>query len=262
MTTTERPLPDVLAFVCGTLSIPHGFLVEGAEGTITVPVPAYLIRHPAHPRDGLLFDTGQNRLTYLDPQAYMPDGALATRTFHFTAADELPTQMLAAGLDPVDVRWVANSHLHYDHCGGNALFPDATVLVQRAEWDVAMLAPADSTAYRKVDFVTGQDVELVDGERDVFGDGTVRLIPTHGHTPGHQSLLVETTSGPLLLAADACYLQETLDDFALPGIVSDRPAVVRVLESFRRMREAGTTVVFGHDPEFWRQQRLAPELLS
>ncbi|MFD6274442.1 N-acyl homoserine lactonase family protein [Streptomyces sp. NPDC060209] len=252
--------PQVHAFVCGRLTVPRGFLIAGGEGDINVPVPAYLITHQGR---HMLFDTGLSHRANTDLSSYMDEKALAKRRFHFSPAEELSNQLAGAGVAPESISLIANSHLHYDHCGGNAQFPQAEVLVQRHEWEAANAAPADSGSYRKADFDVGQKVTLLDGAHDVFGDGTVQLVPTTGHTPGHQSLLVATEHGRAVLTADACYLRETLEQRRLPGIVADPDAVMATLDWFAALQEDGVQVIFGHDPDFWSERSLAPvELLA
>lgn len=252
--------PEIYAFIAGTHTIPARFMIEGREGTITVPIPSYLIRHP----DGnLLFDTGLARGSRLDPEAYLGPSAPESMRFHFTAEQEVPTQLKKTfGIDADDIALIANSHLHYDHCGGNELFPNARVIVQRREFASSVLSPSSTVADLRSHFeIDGQQMLLVDGEYDIFGDGSVVLFPTNGHTPGHQSLRVRTANGPYVLAADSCYLQETLDELALPGVIADPNAILGVLMHYREMRLDGDTIVFGHDPDFWSKVPLAPEAL-
>jgi glyoxylase-like metal-dependent hydrolase (beta-lactamase superfamily II) len=89
---------------------------------------------------------------------------------------------------------------------------------------------------------------LADGVHDVFGDGAVECLPTHGHTPGHQSLRLRLASGDVVLTADACYLRRTLDSLALPPVVDDRAAALASLEKLRALAAAGARLSFGHDP--------------
>jgi hypothetical protein len=111
----------------------------------------------------------------------------------------------------------SSTRIHFDHVGGNALIPNATMLVQRREWDAGM--DPDSAARRGFnppDFDLGHKLRLVDGEHDVFGDGSVVCLPTYGHTPGHQSLRLRLDRGEVVLAADACYFCQTLRERRLP----------------------------------------------
>jgi glyoxylase-like metal-dependent hydrolase (beta-lactamase superfamily II) len=159
------------------------------------------------------------------------------------------------------VRYVANSHLHFDHCGGNEFFPRATFLVQRPELEAAR-RPGFVPGYSPspIDFDHPLDYRMIDGEHDVFGDGTVLLIPTYGHTPGHQSLLVRAGKGTqVVCASDACYTRENMDRDVLPKILWN-PSIMRdSLATLRKLRDsAGATVFYGHDPEQWAAIPRAP----
>jgi N-acyl homoserine lactone hydrolase len=252
-------MPDVhvFAFVCGRHTVPKEFMIAGASGSITIPIVAFLVSHA----DGLLvFDSGFSPIVHDNLRGYFPPDALESRSFHFSPQDEMSSQMRVAGFDPEDVMFVANSHLHYDHCGGNSLFPRATLLVQRAEWNAATTAGANVTGYRPADLQTGQERRILDGEHDVFGDGAVVLVPTPGHTAGHQSLRVRCPRGVAVLAGDACYMAQTLEHGAPPGGVTttNAGAFEQSLAALRAMRERGDTVFVSHDPDFWAQQPLAP----
>lgn len=250
---------ELYAFTCGLLTIPHAFLLEGARGRVTVPIPAYLI---VHPRGKVLFDSGLNVLTQSDPEAYIGPEGMRFNVFHFQPGEEVSARLAAMGVAAEEITHVVNSHLHYDHAGGNAQVPNAVLVVQRREWEHAMSRADDDVAYRKGDFDTGQRVCVVSGEHDLFGDGTVTCLPTYGHTVGHQSLRVRTPGGEVILCGDACYLRRTLEHFEMPGIVADREAARAVLERLREMQAAGARIMFGHDPEFWQTVPQAPARLG
>ena len=93
---------------------------------------------------------------------------------------------------------------------------------------------------------------MIEGEHDVFGDGTVVCLPPHGHTPGHQSLRVRLDSGGIALATDACYFCRTLRERRLPRVVYDREATVASLDRLAALEAGGARIFFGHDPEFWQ----------
>lgn len=234
---------------CGWLTGPLPGFLEGEEGRLRVPVPAWLVEHP---RGTVLFDAGMHPDVATDPERRL--GALATMfeaeyAAHETCAARLAQRGFAA--DRVD--WLVNSHLHFDHAGGNALVPNARLVVQRAEW-AAGADPelAARNAFDPRDFDLGHDLLLVDGEHDLFGDGRVVCIPSPGHTPGHQSLRVRLDDGgEYVLTADACYLRRTLDELHLPGVVYDRGQMLASLHRFRVLERAGAVLLFGHDPEQW-----------
>jgi len=171
-------MPALHALCCGRLRMDRSlFFPDEPAGTdMTVPVPSFLV---IHPKGRLLFDTGVDCLAATDAEASL--GKRLARMFRMAgAADELlPNQLAALGLRPQDITHVVNSHLHFDHCGCNALFPRATFLVQKAELDAAR-EPGSQAHARGWDHAL--DYRAVDGEHDVFGDGSVVLLPTPGHT--------------------------------------------------------------------------------
>ncbi len=250
---------QLFALTCGRLTIPYGFLLEGAKGRITVPVPSYLI---VHPRGKVLFDSGLNLAARGDALGYLGEAGLRYATFHFEPGEEIAARVAALEVAPGEITHLVNSHLHYDHAGGNAQLPNADVWVQRREWEHARALPDDDPGYRKRDFDTGQRLRLVDGEHDLFGDASVVCFPTHGHTPGHQSLRVRAERGEYVLCGDACYLRESLEKLHAPGVIADREAALAVLRRFREMQVAGARIMYGHDPEFWKTVPQGPERLA
>ena len=256
----------VYALCGGYLDLELAMMVPDREpGTRwTVPVPAFLVVHRA---GRLLFDTGVHCAAITDPVGRL--GETRARRFGVRSqpGDDVVSQLALLGLRPDDVTHVANSHFHFDHCGGNEFFPRSTFLVQRRELEAAR-DPAVLAEKRYAPSAPDFDHPLayrpVDGEHDVFGDGTVVLIPTHGHTPGHQSLRVRAGKGAdLVLAADACYTRENMDRDLLPGVLWDPDEMARSLARLRALRDReGATVIFGHDPDQWRELPRAPEPLA
>lgn len=249
----------VLALECGWLTGPAGLFLADAPGRLRVPVPAFLIEHP---RGRVLFDTGLHPTLATDPAARL--GALADVFDVELGADGTVAARLAGlGVDPASIRWVVASHLHFDHAGGLATLPEATVVVQRREWTAG--ADADARAanvYDPADYDLGHPLALVDGEHDLFGDGRIVCIPTFGHTPGHQSLRVRPDGGgEIVLTADACYLRATLERMQLPSVVHDPDAMGRSLVRLRSLAAGGAHVVFGHDAEQWATLPRAPHPL-
>ena len=165
----------------------------------------YLIRH----RDGwMLWDTGLP-----DALASKPEGEAPAdpRAIHWYRPKRLAMQLQEIGVAPADVRYVAVSHSHPDHVGNLAYFSDATILVQRAEYDWP-----SATGPR---FPPELNVRKLEGDYDVFGDGSVTIISTPGHTPGHQSLLVKLPrTGAVLLSGDAVHFKENWDNRRVPSI--------------------------------------------
>jgi glyoxylase-like metal-dependent hydrolase (beta-lactamase superfamily II) len=229
------------AFTTGWLTTDRAGLIEGGAGSMRIPVVSYLVEHA---RGSLVFDTGLHPDVRVDAHARI--GGLAdfftTELPDGTAVDERVAD-LTSGVD-----MVVCSHLHFDHCGGNALLGDVPVLVQRAEWDAAHGGDPNA-GYQDQDVDTGQDVRLLDGEHDLFDDGTVVCIPTPGHTAGHQSLRVRTEDAEVVLTGDACYFRESLETGRLPLFGFDPEQQHRSLDLLRSMEAAGSRLVFGHDPD-------------
>src|ERR1700745_3944301 len=155
----------------------------------------YLLKHA---QGWLLWDTG-----VADAIAAMPDGQKPAdpKATHWYRPKTLVRQLEALGVKPADITFVAVSHTHGDHIGNVELFPQAMLLVQQAEYDW----PGANNAPR---FTPEHPVTKLDGDKDVFGDGSVMILSTPGHTPGHQSLLVRLNeTGAVLLSGDAGHLK-------------------------------------------------------
>ena len=168
-------------------------------------------------------------------------------------------------LTPDDITYVVNSHFHFDHAGGNEFFPHSTFLVQKNE-----LEASKDPVLREKAFFDPQDYDhqlnyqAVDGELDIFGDGTLVLFPTHGHTPGHQSLRIRITKGTdIVVTGDACYTQRNMDENMLPSIAYDTDEMYRSLGTLRDLKDKqGATIIYGHDLAQWQQIKHAPEPLA
>lgn len=243
------------AMTCGWLTGPMGNFLAGAEGQIRVPVPCFLIDHPSGP---VLFDSGLHPATQNDPKGRL-GGISRIFQVEFQPGEEVAARLPEFGFDPANIRYLINSHLHFDHTGGNAQIPNARLVVQKREWDAGHNDDQiHKQFYFPQDYELGHDVLAVDGEYDLFGDGRVVCLPTYGHTPGHQSLRLELEHGPVVLTGDACYLRRTLEEMHLPSIVDDPDAMRHSLERLRALRDAGARIIYGHDPDDWVHVPQAP----
>lgn len=249
----------LLAFACGFLTADRGLFLEGESGSVRIPVPSYLIEHP---KGRVLFDTGLHPELKTDARARI--GGLA-RLFvpDFGPNDDIASRLNALDVDPEGVEFLVNSHLHFDHTGGNLAIPNARLVIQRREWEAGQ--DPDQCAhntYDPRDYDLGHDRLVVDGEHDLFADGSVVCIPTHGHTPGHQSLRVRLDSGDVLLCGDACYMRQSLEAMQLPPTVHDRQEMLASLERIAQMEKSGVRLLFGHDPDMWQSLPQAPEAIQ
>ena len=180
----------------------------GTTGSRDLVDNCYLIRHG---QDWMLWDTG-----ITDAVADMPEGMTPSdpRATQWKRPKKLLSQLADLGVKPSDLKYLAVSHTHPDHIGNVELFPQTTLLVQKAEYDW----PAPLGMWFKAE----HPVTKLEGDRDVFGDGSVTILSTPGHTPGHQSLLVKLAkTGALVLSGDAVHLRSNWDNRVTPGMNTD-----------------------------------------
>jgi N-acyl homoserine lactone hydrolase len=233
-----------------------------------IPVPAFLVEHPeAGP---LLVDTGLHPEAQLDPKATM--GATATRLYDFRVDPEhtLEAQLEARGVAPEDLRLIVMTHLHTDHASGVPRFPDATLAVSDDEWRVAHRPGRILRGYERIHIPEAFDWRLVRHTTplppfargaDLFGDGSVRLLATPGHTVGHQSVLLRLREHEALLTGDAAYTRTAIERSVIPGMFQDRKAS---RDSLRRIQEfieqsPDALVIPGHDAPTWAKLERAYE---
>ncbi len=234
----------------GWLSNDASLMVPGETGPMRIPIPGYAV---VHEQGTVLFDTGLHESLITSSDSL---GALAELyTPELTPSDLAEVRLAEAGIDPESVTHVVNSHLHFDHCGRNGPFADAVTLVQSVEWEAAQHRTKYAYVGVPLDEIGGGDLRLVDGEVDLFGDGTVVLVPTPGHTVGHQSLLVRADTSPqadsALLVGDACYFRRMLAARLTPGFATDVPGQLASYDVLERYEAAGARLIFSHDIDEW-----------
>jgi len=207
----------------------------------------YLIRHD---KGLLLWDTGVP-----DAVAAMPDGmVVANGAITYRRAKTLVAQLEQLGVKPADVTHVAVSHTHGDHVGNIALFPTSTVWIQGAEYDWAMAGPS------KPAFASTQTIKKLAGDHDVFSDGSVTIVSTPGHTPGHQSLLVKLPkTGWLLLSGDAVHFQDNWTHKRVPSMNFNRDQTLASLQRIATLLEERKAQLWiNHDKSQSERLRYAP----
>ncbi|MBI3108695.1 MAG: N-acyl homoserine lactonase family protein [Candidatus Rokubacteria bacterium] len=227
------------------------FYGELSGDRVQIPVTCYLIRTSDAT---ILFDTG------LSPRA-IPGLRRTDPLARFTEEELLVHRLDSLGLEPASVDLVVLSHLHYDHAGGAALFQDSEIIVQQDEYSYAHY-PASFFAsfyYRKNYDLPGYRWRLLDGDAELVPG--ITALRSDGHTPGHQSLLVELPqTGPVILAGDCCYWQQSIDHETPPGVVWDP---TRAMHSIKRLktiaRLMGGRIFPSHDPAFWATAVKAPD---
>jgi N-acyl homoserine lactone hydrolase len=219
---------------------------------IELPVSSALLRHA---QGNVLFDTGCHPSVVDDPQARW-GGLAKIMTPIMPADDNVLTGLAAIGVEPGDIDVVVCSHLHPDHCGCNAFFRRATVIVQARDVAAARAPDAAKVGFLSAEWDVGLPLDEIESERDLFGDGRIVLIPLPGHTPGSMGALVALErDGQFLLAADTVTLRSTLDTGILPRNIWNADALAQSLAEVRRIERQGATVICGHDDAQWQALR-------
>ncbi len=225
----------------GWFTAPAGIFRAGddMEQTIRYPVSAYVVETDS---ERILIDTGLNPDAIADPASYYE------RADVFAMSVLEQQQSVSEQLDLSTLTTVVLTHLHWDHVGGLQLIPPSVpIVIQRAEWQ----AGHDDAAVARNFFlprdyaVDGREVILIDGDHDLLGDGSIELLSTPGHTPGHQSIRI----GDLVLGIDVAHFASGLDDHRFPVFADDHEQQGRSAERLRALRDAGLTVIPGHDPD-------------
>ena len=255
-------------YVCqaSTIHTNRAAMVAGvASESIEIPVPFFLFEHE---KGYVLYDTGHSEATIKDTKAAIGEALYAGFRPELNNDNHVLSYLKKVGVSPEDIKYVICSHLHFDHCGGMGYFPNATYIVQRAELQYAYVPDYFyEFAYLREDFDKGLNWLFLNGwadnKHDVFGDGRLVIYYTPGHTPGHQSLMVNLDNdGTFMLTADACYTYDNLNDFKLSGLVADNSAYASNIMMFRDMRNRGINVLLGHDPDQWKTTKKFPEFYS
>jgi glyoxylase-like metal-dependent hydrolase (beta-lactamase superfamily II) len=204
---------------------------------IRFPIPAYVIETAD---ERILVDTGLDPAAAGDPVRHYGNEGLGIFELELDRS-------VADQVDLSTITRVVLTHLHFDHAGGLALLPPSVpIVVQRREWDAGHDAAAVAkNSYLPLDYeAAGGQVTLVDGDHDLLGDGSIELLLTPGHTPGHQSVRVGER---LVIGGDVTHFASGLDDLRFPMIGHDFRAQRASANRLRALRDAGATVLPGHD---------------
>lgn len=279
----KNPPPHTLHLYClstGRFRANYAQMVAGGPWKpVEPPVPVYLIRHPAA---WILFDAGFGTKTKEDFLSFPEKLIPFFLKFDWRPEDSVVSQLRQINLFPDDIRFILLSHLHSDHAGGIRDFPRATVFVSQSEWEAAQgghwsnfrkgyIASQWESERRRIapinDKVT-PPYQNFEHAHDLFGDGSIILIPTPGHTAGHWSLLLNFPSGKsMLLTADAAWTTENYQKPARRGFFAryltqhDEAKEWESLGQIRKFTENNLEVMVipGHDPTLWPSLKKFPE---
>jgi glyoxylase-like metal-dependent hydrolase (beta-lactamase superfamily II) len=259
------------AFSSGALTIGKGILQNLAptEPPITIPVGFYVIKHP---KGNVLFDTGNNDTIIKDP-SYWGANFEALKPVN-TPDVAIDTQLQKIDLKPDDIKYVVVSHLHLDHGGNVGKFPKSTIVVQKDEirnafWpeagtggpyiigDVMPLRAAGADYPNKVSMLQ------LEGDLDLFGDGTIVVKRWVAHTPGSQMMTVRLkNTGLVILTGDNVYFRENVEKSLPPNIVlAYNPSGFLTAYEWIRHKMATEKADFftAHDPDAFKAMKKAPE---
>lgn len=238
------------------------------EPAMTVPCPAFLIRHPS--AGAILVDTGLHPSVATDGEENF--GRLASRfgSPSLETGTDVPAQLRARNLDPGELPVVVMTHMHIDHTSAISEFPNSTFVVSEVEWEAATVGPKPLlNGYRRAHFDYAFDYRTVDFDRggidsyssfarcfDLFGDGSIRLAYTPGHSAGHMSVIAHLAERDFVIGGDAVYMQAQLDGSAplapRPFDAHNYRRSIQELKLFRR-EYPDAIVTPGHDPSFFEK---------
>lgn len=259
------------AFSSGALTIGKGILqnLGPLDPPVVIPVGFYVIKHP---KGNVLFDTGNNDRIITDPSYW---GASFDALKPVNTPDvAIDTQLQKIGLTPDDIKYVVASHLHLDHGGNVGKFPNSTIVVQKSEiqnafWpepgtggpymigDVMPLRAANANYPNAVKMIQ------LNGDLDLFGDGSMIVKRWVAHTPGSQMMTVKLkNTGLIILTGDNVYFRENVEKSLPPNIVLayNPTGFLTAYEWIRHMVATEKAEYFtAHDPDAFKAMKKAPE---
>jgi glyoxylase-like metal-dependent hydrolase (beta-lactamase superfamily II) len=220
--------------------------------TMDVPVSCILLRHS---QGNILFDTGCHPAVAENAEVHWRRLA-KVMTPVMKPGDNVIAALAGVGFTCDDIDVVLCSHLHADHCGCNTFFKRATFVIHAKEVAAARAPDAEAAGYLASEWEQPAPIDMIDGERDLFGDGRIVLIPLPGHTPGTTGALATLDkSGTFFLASDTVSLRSTLDTGIIPRNTWNADALAKSLTEVRHIEAGGATVLCGHDDAQWATLR-------
>ena len=252
--------PKLYVFDCGRIrlvSVEAFNLKETDTDVRELSAPCYVVDHP---KGQLLWDAGL-------PSEFAQTGGPVTREDGVTNLlnETLAAQMARMGLgfDMGSLEYVAFSHIHWDHVGASSDVTSGTWLVQQGDYDAAHAEDNLSVPAVQPELLASikkRPTQVLNGDHDVFGDGTVQLIAAEGHTPGHQVLLVDLVeTGPVMLSGDLYHFQFSRANRVVPLFNVDAERTLQSMDKIEALvAVTGADFWLQHDASLFDSQRKAP----
>ena len=256
----DAPGPKLYVFDCGRIrlaSVEAFNLKETDTAVRELSAPCYVVDHP---KGQLLWDAGlPSELAESDGWVRLDDG------LSNTLDETLASQMIRMGLgfDMSSLEYVAFSHIHWDHVGASNDIASGTWLVQQGDYDAAHAEDNLSVPAVQPELLVSikqRPTQILSGDHDVFGDGTVQLIAAGGHTPGHQVLFVDLQdTGPVVLSGDLYHFQFSRANRVVPLFNVDAQRTLASMDKVEALvADTGANFWLQHDANLFDSQQKAP----
>ena len=252
--------PKLFVFDCGRIRLPNieAFNLQETDTDVReLSAPCYVVDHA---KGQLLWDAGlPSEVAAAEGWVVRPDGL--ANTLDETLASQM--QRMSLGFDMDTLEYVAFSHIHWDHVGASNDVTSGTWLVQQGDYDAAHAEGNMSVPAVQPELLVGikeRPTQVLSGDHDVFGDGTVQLIAADGHTPGHQVLFVDLAeTGPVVLSGDLYHFQFSRVNRVVPLFNVDAERTLQSMDKVEALvTMMGADFWLQHDASLFESQQKAP----
>ncbi|MFT7129282.1 MAG: N-acyl homoserine lactone hydrolase [Gammaproteobacteria bacterium] len=250
----DKPVLKLYVFDCGMLSIPSVdmFGISNNETEVReLIVPCYIVEHE---QGRLLWDGGLPS-SIADHEGYGKSGQRLDKTF--------AEQIKPMGLDMGSFDYIAFSHMHYDHVGIANEVNGATLLIQKPEYEAAFADKITLDFFQPELYsnLKSEKMQVIEGNHDVFGDGSVQLLSAYGHTPGHQVLFLDLPKyGPLVLSGDLYHFRVSRRERKIPQFNYDAAMTLKAMDKIEQfVKDKNANFWIEHDYAGFKELKKAPE---
>lgn len=260
--TPEKPSTDIRLYAldCGILDIHDGASFSDNDFFPHKPLhladPCFLIKHP---KGWLLWDLG------IGDQYVGHKTENKVYNLTISAPVSLISQLKQLGLSPNNIQFIAVSHLHFDHVGNINLFPNTTLLLQRSEYNSTLQEPLPPAVLNNtVQALKTVPKKLLDGDFDIFGDGTVQILRTPGHTMGHQSLeVLLPRHGAVIISGDLYHTRASYQNKLVPAFNANRADTMASMARIDSiLKNTNGQLIIQHDPSDFAALPKFPKFLN